>query len=208
MAITTRSSMSVKPRIRRRPRGREEAKQMGGRRGTRAAFVEPRSLVCKSMTSPRCQASRGVKAARGASRTSPRRSDGARRPIDANREECPGCRRSYERRYRRLHAGKNPAPPPDSPRSACPVTTTSFPRRNVRMSDDWAGLLASGSNYCLHLPTAGLRQDGLWEPSPRVARSGFRRVRPRLQRRDRDGFTPSSLFFSPATSRKDTQVNV
>jgi hypothetical protein len=80
-------------------------------------------------------------------------------------------------------------------------TTTSFPRRNVRMSDNWAGLLASGSNYLLHLPAAGLGRMGRLRLSRQVARSGFRRFRPRLQRRDRDGFTPSSLFFSPAPSR-------
>src|SRR5262249_4035283 len=34
-------------------------------------------------------------------------------------------------------------------------TTTSFPRRTVRLSDDWAGLLASGSNYLCTLPRPG-----------------------------------------------------
>ena len=31
-----------------------------------------------------------------------------------------------------------------------------FTERTVRLSDDWAGLLAPGSNQSLHLPTAGL----------------------------------------------------
>ena len=47
----------------------------------------------------------------------------------------------------------------------------------------WAGLLAPGSTYKPRLPTGF------------SARSGRCGVRPRLQRRDRNGFAPFSLFF-------------
>lgn len=53
----------------------------------------------------------------------------------------------------------------------------------------WAGLLAPGSSYWLRLPTV-LRKPGF--PGTAVALCS---VRPRIQRRDRDGLEPSSLFF-------------
>ena len=42
--------------------------------------------------------------------------------------------------------------------------------------------------------------------SPCFPDSGFRGRSPRLQRRDRNGVAPFSLFFPPATSRRNTQV--
>ena len=49
-------------------------------------------------------------------------------------------------------------------------------------TDIWAGLLATGSHYLPRLPK-------------QLLLSGECGVRPRIQRRDRDGFSPSSLFF-------------
>ena len=59
------------------------------------------------------------------------------------------------------------------------TSTGEDPSRNRQ----WAGLLAPGSTYKPRLPTGF------------SARSGRCGVRPRLQRRDRNGFAPFSLFF-------------
>jgi hypothetical protein len=64
-----------------------------------------------------------------------------------------------------------------------------------KICDNWAGLLAPGSNYWLHLPAINF-----------LLAVDTRSVRPRLQRRDRNGVAPFSLFFSPATSRRNTHV--
>jgi len=63
-----------------------------------------------------------------------------------------------------------------------------FVARTLGYTDDiWAGLLASGSIYWLRLPAVHRAQrDG--------NHSGLCSGRPRLQRRDRDGVAPSSLF--------------
>ena len=59
-----------------------------------------------------------------------------------------------------------------------------FVRREVVgvRTDAWAGLLATGSYYSPRLPKHEML-------------SGDCGFCPRIQRRDRDGFTPSSLFF-------------
>ncbi len=59
------------------------------------------------------------------------------------------------------------------------TSTGEDPSRNRQ----WAGLLTPGSTYKPRLPTGF------------SARSGRCGVRPRLQRRDRNGFAPFSLFF-------------
>src|SRR5262245_14800706 len=89
------------------------------------------------------------KRAHDSSRTSPRGVGVARRPVVPQHKKgscIPDC--GGDATYGAGEGGReNPAPAPGCPRSGWPVTTTSFPRRIVRMSDDWAGLLASGSNY-------------------------------------------------------------
>ena len=79
-----------------------------------------------------------------------------------------------------------------------------FPERTVRISDDWAGLLASGSNYLCTFPRQISWRSVLWDQAGELPAVVFRRIRPRLQRRDRDGFTPSSLFFSSGAKPQET----
>lgn len=67
-------------------------------------------------------------------------------------------------------------------------------------------LLGRSSGFRISLLAAPSRPSRL--PNSRQQRLAVAccSVRPRLQRRDRDGIAPSSLFFSPATSRRNTQV--
>ena len=70
------------------------------------------------------------------------------------------------------------------------------------MTDNWAGLLASGFAYWLRLPAKWSGGVG----RPFFVRSGIRSVRPRLQRRDRNGLAPFSLFF-PRTPSRETPLS-
>ena len=87
-------------------------------------------------------------------------------------------------------------------RAAAQERVSSFLERPRMRTDEWAGLLASGSAYLPHLP-ASQRRDGS-RIHETVAICGFR---PRLQRRDRDGFAPFSLFFTPGAEPRVTPMS-
>jgi hypothetical protein len=73
-------------------------------------------------------------------------------------------------------------------------------------TDNWAGLLTSGSIYWLRLP-AGPFDDGKFATSFDRRQWPLCSVRPRLQRRDRNGIAPFSLFFPPDTESRKTPMS-
>jgi hypothetical protein len=78
-------------------------------------------------------------------------------------------------------------------REAAQEGSVFVPRKTRMQNDEWAGLLASGSAYLLHLPVPQ-RHDPFREVTEQWLHCS---VRPRLQRRDRNGIAPFSLFFAP-----------